>query len=167
LIRMSSRFERAWKSFAACLTEVKDDRSSSRKVRFAFGTAMTISAIADSALDRVRAARYISLGSCLASCRMVSFPSPAFPGVHVHQSLSYERLFPYILPPVTRTILPTRVGISSLGSKDRPKAHCSISRPVVCEESRLRCCSALRWTKRQPIPLYTDGAGNKDARCKL
>jgi len=44
------------------------------------GTACLISSIAACALDGVRAARKISFGLCLASCKIVSLPRPALPG---------------------------------------------------------------------------------------
>lgn len=82
-MRISRRGDLDWNSVAAAETDLRSVRSRGRYVIGGqFGTEAWISWIAVSAFERVRAARKISLGLCLASWWIDSLPRPVFPGLY-------------------------------------------------------------------------------------
>lgn len=77
--RISSLLALLVNSFAVAATLDRSVRSQCRYSILALGTAALMSAMAARALSLLRAARYIVLGLCFESWRMLSLPRPTLP----------------------------------------------------------------------------------------
>lgn len=99
--------------------EAKDARSHDRNVNLVFASACSElkEEMISSAREVDRPVKKMCAGLCLARVRMVSFPRPAVPSCCISW-VTYRTKSE--VPPVSRTTLPARSGISVLRLKSTP-----------------------------------------------
>ena len=115
-IRMSRR--EVWEVIrrAHSWTDFRDDMSHLKKVRFALGVVARMEDMSLVALCSLRPLKKMCAGSCFARAAMEPAPRPAVPVGTVSGRLGLIELRWY-LPPVMKTTLPAKFGMSVSGLK--------------------------------------------------